>query len=433
MAFTLNSGEFDLGGGYVGRGNTLSGESYAVGTTTTGVQGLLNTSGLQGISATDTGAGGSYADIVFFRSSSDALAGIISFTNGGGSSNGTSTVWSFLRDQSTAYLSSQARFLLASNVGRTDGGSDNALFSHLNSGLYVSPSPYSNNQNFRTLFRGSSNWRLIARDHATALSHYPTTTEQGSVFAASCVNSSSQWGFWCAGEVGNRSGYFSRTQGCFAIVLLRNGSTWYLSVFSPNSTSRNDSILRSSNITPAAGQSGDDRFSELFLMRDQQNGYSEPLGKVPGLIYVDLNKAANSALVVGDAIEIVPGSGTTYGLTNRGAIICAQWGLDISATVSNTGAVFTLQTVSTPSSATLAAGNRNRWILENNQRIRFTATPPTGLAIGVDYWIRDWDPINFTFSLAESEGGGAIVPGSDGSSTIIRFAALIAMPCYQEP
>lgn len=168
-------------------------------------------------------------------------------------------------------------------------------------------------------------------------------------------------------------------------------------------------------------------------MRDQQNGYSEPLGKVPGLIYVDLNKAANSALVVGDAIEIVPGSGTTYGLTNRGAIICAQWGLDISATVSNTGAVFTLQTVSTPSSATLAAGNRNRWILENNQRIRFTATPPTGLAIGVDYWIRDWDPINFTFSLAESEGGGAIVPGSDGSSTIIRFAALIAMPCYQEP
>jgi len=434
MTFTLNSGEFDLGGGYIGRGSVLSGETYNVGTGTTGVQGLLNTSGLEGISNTDTGAGGSYSDIVFFRPSNDVLTGAITFTNGGGGSNGTSTVWAFIRDQNTTYLNSQSRFFLALNAGRTDGGSDNVVFSHLNSGLYVSPLAYSNNQVFRTLFRSSSNWRLLARDHATSLIHYPATTETGSVFAASCVNSSTQWGFWCAGEIGSRSGYFNQTQGYFAIVILRNGSNWYISAFSPaaaNSTSRNDSLLRSPNITPLAGQSGDDRFSELFITRDQGSGTSEVLGKVPGMIYVDMNKAANALLVVGDKLNITPGTGTTYGITNRGAIIVAQWGFNISATISNTGSTFTVDTASTPSSETLGSGNRSRITLEDNQRIRFTATPPTGLSIGTDYWVRDWNKTAFTFSLATSEGGTAIVPGSNASSTITRYSALIAMPCYK--
>jgi hypothetical protein len=145
-----------------------------------------------------------------------------------------------------------------------------------------------------------------------------------------------------------------------------------------------------------------------------------------------MNRAENAALVVGGNLTIEPGVGTTYDLTNNGALIVAQWGLDISATISNVGSTFTVDTISSPTSATLAAGNRNRWILENNQRIRFTATPPSGVSAGTDYWILNWDPVAFTFQVASTEGGTAIVPGGDTSSTIVRYAPLIAMPCYKE-
>lgn len=428
MTFTLNAGEFDLGGGYIGRGNVIIGESN----TSPGVtlQNLLNTSGLQGISYSNNET---VAQISFRSSNDPNLSGTI----------GQGTTFSWLTIGSPSNVPNNARLHLSLNTYAT-GSSYNGYANYINSSsssngevlsIPAASYPVGNGSPYRDVFTASSaNWRFLTRDHATALTHYPTTTEQGSVFAASCVNSPTQWGFWCAGEVGNRSGYFNQTQGYFSIVILRNGSTWYLSAFSPaaaDSTSRNDSLLRSPNITPLAGQSGDDRFSELFITRDQGSGTSEVLGKVPGMIYVDMNKAANALLVVDDKLNITPGTGTTYGITNRGAIIVAQWGFNISATISNTGSTFTVDTASTPSSETLGSGNRSRTTLEDNQRIRFTATPPTGLSIGTDYWVRDWNKTAFTFSLATSEGGTAIVPGSNASSTITRYSALIAMPCYK--
>ena len=422
MAFTLNAGEFDLGGGCIGRGTILAGEAYS----NTSLQNLLNTAGLEGlanVSTIDTRT----ANVVFFRESNDILSSSISL-------NPFLTDY-FLWDMRTTVLDHQSRFYIATSAVRSDNNT-NIVWSGINSSTSntlqaVVPQIYPFENNFNT---SSSNWRFLARDHATAITHYPSTAIQGSIFAASFVNSSTQWGLWAAGAVGNRSGYFSQRQGDFAIVLLQNGGSFYFSVMTSaadNSTTRNDSRLRSPNIIAAPGQSGDDRFSELLLFRDQGNGYSQQLGIVPGFIYVDMNRSENSALAVGDNLTIEPGAGTTYEL-NKGAIIVARWGLDISATISNVGSLFTVATISTPDSATLASGNRNRWILESNQRIRFTATPPTGLSVGVDYWIIGWDPVAFTFQLSATQNGTAIVPSSDTSSTITRFAALIAMPSYSE-
>ena len=424
MAFTLNAGEFDLGDGCIGRGTILAGGAYS----NTNIQALLNTSGLEGIANRDLGAASIYADFVFFRESNDPLTGTIAFTTGYGGSNGESTVWSFYRDQNSGYLDTDARFFLGLQVGRPDGGTDDVVYSWLNSGAYIQAPVYPNNQSFRVT---SSNWRFLARDHATATIHYPSTTIQGSIFAASYVNSSTQWGLWAAGAVGNRSGYFNQRQGDFAIVLLQNGANTYFSVMTPqteNSSTRNDSVIRSPNITPAPGQTGDDRFSELYLIRNQGNGYSEPLGQVPGFIYVDMNRSENASLAVGSLLRITPGVGTVYErFTN--AIVVARWGLDLSLTISNVNSTFTVNTASTPTSATLSAGNRTRTTLETGQRIRFTATPPSGFATSTNYWVVQWDPVNFTFQLSASIGGTAIVPGSNTSSTITRFAALIAMSC----
>ena len=73
MAFTLNSGEFDLGAGFIGRSTILAGETYAIGTATTGVQGLMNTSGLVGVSYYSQIDGAINRNAVSFRSSSDFL------------------------------------------------------------------------------------------------------------------------------------------------------------------------------------------------------------------------------------------------------------------------------------------------------------------------------------------------------------------------
>ena len=437
MVFTLNAGEFDLGGGCIGRGTILAGEAYS----NTNLQNLLDTAGLEGNAASSsytfgvwlgsTGYAQGTANVILFRESGDPLTGAQTID--------TNSVRAFFYDRNPSFLSNQSRYYLGFLV--STNWNENYWWGHLNSGAFVSPSSAALvnthgewvSTGFLSIFR-SSNWRFLARDHATAITHYPSTATQGSIFAASCVNSSTQWGLWAAGAVGNRSGYFSQRQGDFAIVLLQNGANTYFSVMTSaanNSTTRNDSRLRSPNIIAAPGQSGDDRFSELLLFRDQGNGYSQQLGIVPGFIYVDMNRSENSALAVGDNLTIEPGSGTTYEL-NKGAIIVARWGLDISATISNVGSLFTVATISTPGSATLASGNRNRWILESNQRIRFTATPPTGLSVGVDYWIIGWDPVAFTFQLSATQNGTAIVPSSDTSSTITRFAALIAMPSYSE-
>ena len=422
MAFTLNSGEFDLGAGFIGRGTILAGEVYVVGTSTTGVQGLINTSGLEGISATDTGAAGSYSDIIFFRPSNDSLTGTIAFTNGAGSSNGASSVWSFLRDQNTTYLNAQSRFFLAPNVGRTDGGTDDVVFSHLNSGLYVSPNVHSNNQDFRTLFRPSSNWRFLARNHPTAIAEYPSTLEKGSIFAASCVNSTTQWGLWLAGEVGDRSGYFNQTQGYFSIVLLVNGGTTYFSAFSPsaaNSTSRNDAPLRHFNIVPAAGQSTtDDKMSELLILRDLGSFESAYIGKVPGFFYIDPNKAGFDSYEIGDAIDINPVTNAVFEGRDR-ALVVGRWGANQALTASNTGAVFTITSASP-----------NRRSLENGRRIQFTTIAPTGMSINTNYWVINWNTTAFTFNLATIEGGSTITPSSNATGiTITAKAALLAMRC----
>ena len=439
MAFTLNSGEFDLGAGFIGRGTILAGEAYAIGTATTGVQGLLNTSGLKALVASVTSATTSTnvtTQLVFFRASGDSLSGqtVIGV-------NGSVPFVSSTGSYDTSALIQERRFFLCLNVDRAFSSAVRCLFSYLNSSSsasasFVSPTDHSNHENFENTFISTANWRFLARDHATALTHYPSTLEKGIVFAASCVNSTTQWGLWIAGEVGDRSGYFNQTQGYFAIVILRNGSTWYISAFTPaaaNSSSRNDNVIRSFNIVPAPGQTGADRFSELFIARDLGNGLSEPIGKVPGFIYVDMNQAANSVLSVGSLLEITPGVGTSYDLLNNGAIVVAQWGLDISATTSNVGSTFTIDTASTPSLASLSSLNRTRTTLEENQRIQITATPPTGFSTATNYWVKNWNPTAFTFQLAATEGGAAIVPftSSNTNSTITRYAGLIAMPCYQ--
>lgn len=442
MAFTLNTGEFDLGAGFIGRGTILTGGSYAVGTATTGIQGLLNTSGLEGL-AYFTQSSSSYpvyAYAVAFRASGDSLTGSITAP---GIANQTTTAWvGFNANGDLSLLSEQARLNIPHLMGGGYPQAYTVYYAAINSSsttseVYVSVSQSGNTttiENYYSPFRGSANWRFLARDHATALTHYPSTTETGSVFAASCVNSPTQWGLWIAGEVGDRSGYFDQTQGYFSIVILRNGSTWYISAFTPaaaNSISRNDNVIRSFNIVPAPGQTGADRFSEFFIARALENGFSETIGKIPGFIYVDMNQAANSALTVGSLLEITPGVGTTYDLTNHGAIVVAQWGLDISATVSNVGSTFTVDTASTPSSASLSSLNRTRTTLEKNQRIQITATPPTGLSTATNYWVKNWDPTAFTFELSATEGGATIVPSSNTNSTITRYAGLIAMPCYQ--
>ena len=419
MAFTLNAGEFDLGGGCIGRGTILAGEAYS----NTSLQNLLNTAGLEGlanVSTIDTRT----ANVVFFRESNDILSSSISL-------NPFLTDY-FLWDMRTTVLDHQSRFYIATSAVRSDNNT-NIVWSGINSSTSntlqaVVPQIYSFEDNFNT---SSSNWRFLARDHATAITHYPSTAIQGSIFAASYVNSSTQWGLWAAGAVGNRNGYFNQRQGDFAIVLLQDGANTYFSVMTTqaeNSSTRNDSVIRSPNITPAPGQTGDDRFSELYLIRNQGNGYSEPLGQVPGFIYVDMNRSENASLAVGSLLRITPGVGTVYErFTN--AIVVARWGLDLSLTISNVNSTFTVNTASTPTSATLSAGNRTRTTLETGQRIRFTATPPSGFATSTDYWVVQWDPVNFTFQLSASIGGTAIVPGSNTSSTITRFAALIAMSC----
>ena len=221
MSFILNAGEFDLGAGFIGRGTILAGEAYAVGTSTTGVQGLLNTSGLEGISyfATQTLTGGSatgYANAVEFRSSDDLLTGTFA--------SGSTLAWIDRNaEPSGNYLQNSGRFALGMIVYSTSLTLRNRL-SYLNSSststkIIVSPALITGSEP-TTIFNVSSNWRFLARDHATALTEYPDTDEEGSVFAASCINSATQWGLWIAGEVGDRSDYFNQTQGYFAIVLL---------------------------------------------------------------------------------------------------------------------------------------------------------------------------------------------------------------------
>ena len=424
MAFTLNSGEVDLGAGFIGRGTILAGESYVEGTSTTGVQGLLNTSGLEGL-ASNANNGWGNGTFILFKPSNDVNPATPTF-------NSNINAF-FVHSFDSAFINSNVRFGFMTNWT----GDYNRTYSTINSNS-LSKSFIVDNKGSLTAFNNSyiyaTNWRFLARDHATALIHYPSTLEEGSVFAASCVNSPTQWGLWIAGEVGDRSGYFNQTQGYFAIVILRNGSTWYISAFTPaaaNSTSRNDNVIRSFNIVPAPGQTGADRFSELFIARDLGNGLSETIGKVPGFIYVDMNQAANSALYVGSLLEITPGVGTSYELLNNGAIVVAQWGLDISATTSNVGSTFTIDTASTPSLASLSSLNRTRTTLEENQRIQITATPPTGLSTATNYWVKNWNPTAFTFNLAATEGGAAIVPSNNTNSTITRYAGLIAMPCYR--
>ena len=440
MAFTLNSGEFDLGAGFIGRGTILTGEAYAVGTSTTGVQGLINTSGLEGLAYYTVSGAGNYAYAVAFRASDDSLTGLITAP----STSSSTTAWlGNNTNGNLSFLNDQARLNIPHLMGEAYTNPTIVYYAAVNSSsttseVYVSVSESANSttiESYYSPFRSSSNWRFLARDHATALAHYPSTTENGTVFAASCVNSPTQWGLWIAGEVGDRSGYFNQTQGYFAIVILRNGSTWYISAFTPaaaNSSSRNDNVIRSFNIVPAPGQTGADRFSELFIARDLGNGLSETIGKVPGFIYVDKNQAANSALSVGSLLEITPGVGTSYDLLNNGAIVVAQWGLDISATTSNVGSTFTIDTASTPSLASLSSLNRTRTTLEENQRIQITATPPTGFSTATNYWVKNWNPTAFTFELSATEGGAAIVPIQySTNSTITRYAGLIAMPCYQ--
>ena len=437
MAFTLNSGEFDLGAGFIGRGTILAGETYAVGNSTTGVQGLLNTSGLEGISY-EISSSIKVVRVISFRKSDDIIVTSLAQS---------SSIDHFYRNDglpSVSSLPASVRFFLLplmSYLSLSNPSNVTGHYSIANSttvsgtGVFIA-SVATSLESLSEAFSSTSDWRFLARNHATALAHYPSTTENGTVFAASCVNSPTQWGLWIAGEVGDRSGYFNQTQGYFSIVILRNGSTWYISAFTPaaaNSTSRNDNVIRSFNIVPAPGQTGADRFSELFIARDLGNGLSEPIGKVPGFIYVDMNQAANSALSVGSLLEITPGVGTSYDLLNNGAIVVAQWGLDISATTSNVGSTFTIDTASTPSLASLSSLNRTRTTLEENQRIQITATPPTGFSTATNYWVKNWNPTAFTFQLAATEGGAAIVPftSSNTNSTITRYAGLIAMPCYQ--
>lgn len=409
MAFTLNAGEFDLGGGCIGRGTILAGEAYS----NTSLQNLLNTAGLEGlanVSTIDTRT----ANVVFFRESNDILSSSISL-------NPFLTDY-FLWDMRTTVLDHQSRFYIATSAVRSDNNT-NIVWSGINSSTSntlqaVVPQIYSFEDNFNT---SSSNWRFLARDHATAITHYPSTAIQGSIFAASYVNSSTQWGLWAAGAVGNRNGYFNQRQGDFAIVLLQNGANTYFSVMTTqaeNSSTRNDSPLRNFNIVPAAGQTTvNDQMSELVLLKNTGSFFSSPLGTVPGLYYIDPNKTNFDSYTIGMAIDIDPDPLSTFEGRDR-AIIVARWGLDATISISNSGNVFT------------AGGSPNRRTLENGARVQFQTSPPSGFSTGADYWVINWNETSYTFNLASTEGGSAVTASSNTSSTIVRKAALIAMRCY---
>lgn len=427
MTFTLNAGEFDLGAGYVGRGTILAGEIYVVGTSTTGVQGLMNTSGLAGLS---NNQGESNTGAISFRASNDPnLTGTILA--------GTTFVWVIAEGYDPAKLPNNARFHLNTSTSG-QGFVYNGYASYINTStaangeVIVSPTSYSvgNGSAFRDTYYLSPNWRFLARDHATALTHYPSTTETGSVFAASCVNSTTQWGFWCAGEVGDRQGYFNQQQGYFAIVLMQNGGSTYFSAFSPqtaNSTTRNDAPSRNYNIIPGAGQTTtDDRMSELFIFKDLTGFKSYPIGKVPGCFYIDPNKAAFDAYAIGERVDINPALNATFEGRDR-ALIVARWGSDATITISNTGSLFTVTSASP-----------NRRTLENGRRILLTTTAPGGMSINTSYWVINWseqvpgsEAGTYTFNLATTETGGAISPNTNETGMAVSLkAALIAMRCH---
>ena len=421
MAFTLNSGEFDLGAGFIGRGTILAGEVYAAGTSTTGVQGLINTSGLVGISdvATETNT-----SVLHLRTSTDSnLSGSIS--PGG-------LAWTIVPGNGAfnpANVPNNARFHL--NTSSHNGGATRQGYASFintttasNGETLVLPTSYSmaDGSPFRDTYHLSSTWRFLARNNATSLIHYPSTLEKGSIFAASCVNSTTQWGLWAVGEVGDRSGYFNQTQGYFAIVLLVNGGTTYFSAFSPsaaNSTSRNDAPFRHFNIVPAAGQSTtDDKMSELLILRDLGSFESAYIGKVPGFFYIDPNKAGFDSYEIGDAIDINPVTNAVFEGRDR-ALVVGRWGANQALTASNTGAVFTITSASP-----------NRRTLENGRRIQFTTIAPTGMSINTNYWVINWNTTAFTFNLATIEGGSVITPSSNETGiTITAKAALLAMRC----
>ena len=223
MAFTLNAGEFDLGAGFIGRGTILAGEAYSVGTATTGVQGLLNTSGIEGLSYSANFTGVVVCSVVAFRESIDTLNGTI----------GSSDWGPFVQpigSLTSSGLTDNARFFLAAITNRND--EVEARWAYLNTSMsstkVLAAMNATTQEELSEVLMSSSNWRFLSRDHATAITHYPSTAIQGSVFAAACVNSATQWGLWAAGAVGNRSGYFSQRQGDFAIVLLQNGANTYL-------------------------------------------------------------------------------------------------------------------------------------------------------------------------------------------------------------
>ena len=430
MTFTLNSGEFDLGGGYIGRGTIIAGETYNVGAATTGVQGLLNTSGLTGISYT---AGENIGEVHFRTSDDPSLIG--------GLSQGITFAWIDAGNFTPNNVTNNARFHVSVNTSAS-GGSYNGYANYLNSStsnsevLIVPSSPYSvgNGSPYRDAFTNSSNWRFLVRDHATSLIHYPTTTETGSVFAASCVNSgtpgSEQWGFWCAGEVGAREGYFNQTQGYFAIVFLKNGASTYFSAFTPqseNSTARNDAPAKAYNIIPGAGQTTtNDRMSDLYIFKNLTGFKSYPIGKVPGCFYIDPNKEGFDNYLIGEAIDINPDVNAVFEGRDR-ALIVARWGEDSTITISNTGSLFTVTSASP-----------NRRTLENARRLRITNIAPGGMAINTSYWVINWseqvagsEAGTYTFNLATVEGGSAIAPSTNETGMSVTLKApLIAMRCY---
>ena len=431
MAFTLNAGEFDLGDGCIGRGTILAGEAYS----NTNLQNLINTSGLEGFaySYSHNISGGGVTHIrsagvtaVSFRESNDALTGTITAPTitGSGTALKSLFVGGSSIDVSTA--SAEARYHLATHLIKY--GDDDATANTrgaINASAGASPVIVSNqvshSLNAYSVFQGNPNWRFLARDHATAITHYPSTATQGSIFAAACVNSSTQWGLWAAGAVGNRNGYFNQRHGDFAIVLLQNGANTYFYVMTPqteNSSTRNDSPLRNFNIVPAAGQTTvNDQMSELVLLKDTGSFFSSPLGTVPGLYYIDPNKTNFDSYTIGMAIDIDPDPLSTFEGRDR-AIIVARWGLDATISISNSGNVFT------------AGGSPNRRTLENGVRVQFQTSPPSGFSTGADYWVINWNETSYTFNLASTEGGSAVTASSNTSSTIVRKAALIAMRCY---
>lgn len=420
MAFTLNAGEFDLGAGYIGRGTVLAGEILdIIANSIDNVDRILGTSGLEGVGYRVASGAGHFAEVVSFRSSDDSLTSAFP-----GVENSQAWATGGEPDPET-WLDNAGRVWLGLLVQNSTDNTYNAYYGYLNSTttaskVIVKPNPTLDNT-LSEVLDNSTNWRLLARDHQTALVHYPSTAEEGSVFAASCINSSTQWGLWIGGDVGERSGYFNRTQGVFAIVLLSNGGSSYFTAWSPstaNFTTRNDSPLRNFNIIPAAGQSTtNDKICELLLLRDQGSNYSAVLGKVPGFFYIDPNKVGFDSYAVGDVVDIDPLPTATFEGRDR-AIIAGRWGLDASLSISNVGALFTV------------GGSPNRRTLENGVRLRFTATPPTGTATGTDYWVVNWNETAFTFNLSTVEGGSALTPSSDTTSTVIRKAALVAMRCY---